>query len=185
MKQKLISTAGLVAAIGLFVLTCGWTIQANGMERYSYVDYTRNEDAILERKAELMAIADSSRNYWYCDDRELEEQDPHAYWLMNRMMQMMSAIRTADDCWAWMLAMNDYIQEYNARLGRKIGASDTACNAIKELITIYGAGNQPEMNTATYVKSILAHFKAVNSYYDLIEFIDDYDPDSDWDKNLR
>lgn len=185
MKQKLISTAGLVAAIGLFVLTCVWSIQANGMERHLYIDYTRNEDAILERKAELMAIADSSRNYWYCGDRELEEQDPHAYWLMNRMMQMMSAIRTADDCWGWMLAMKEYIQEYNARLGRKIGSLDAACNAIKDLITIYGAGNQPEMNTATYVRSILAHFKAVNSYYELIEFIDDYDLDSDWDMNLR
>jgi hypothetical protein len=33
--------------------------------------------------------------------------------------------------------------------------------------------------------SILAHFKAVNSYYELIEFIDDYNSDNDWDKNLR
>ena len=166
MKQKLISTAGLVAAT-LSCLASVWSIQASAMERYSYIDYTMDEGAILERR-------------W-----ELDELDPHAYWLMNRMMQTVSKIRTADDCWEWMLAMKDNIQEYNARLGRKIGSVDAACNAINELMKIYGAGNQPEMNIATYVNSVLAHFKAVNSYYELIEFIDDYDLDSDWDRNLR
>ena len=88
------------------------------MERYSYIDYTMDEGAILERR-------------W-----ELDELDPHAYWLMNRMMQTVSKIRTADDCWEWMLAMKDNIQEYNARLGRKIGSVDAACNAINELMKI-------------------------------------------------
>ena len=39
---------------------------------------------------------------------------------MNRMMQMVQLIKTADDDWAWMLAMNESVEEYNARLGRKM-----------------------------------------------------------------
>ena len=85
-----------------------------------------------------------------------------------------------------MLAMNESIEEYNYRLGRKIGSVNAACNAIDELIDIYNAGNQQELNTASYVESILEHYKAVYAYYRLIEFIDDYkDDDSDWDLQMR
>ena len=41
------------------------------------------------------------------------------------------------------------------------------------------------MNTASYVESILMHYKTVHAYYRLIEFIDDYDENSDWDVQLR
>ncbi len=84
-----------------------------------------------------------------------------------------------------MLAMNESIEEYNTRLGRKIGSVDAACNAIDELIDIYNAGNQPEMNTANYVESILMHYKTVYAYYRLIEFVYDYKEDSDWDLQMR
>ena len=36
------------------------------------------------------------------------------------MMQMVQLIKTADDDWAWMLAMNESVEEYNARIGRKM-----------------------------------------------------------------
>lgn len=94
-------------------------------------------------------------------------------------------IDLCDDDWAWMLAMNESIEEYNSRLGRKIGSVDAACNAVDELINIYNAGNQPELNTASYVESILMHYKAVYAYHRLIEFIDDCKDDSDWDLQLR
>lgn len=149
------------------------------------VDYTANATAIEQKKQEMLAVADSVGNFWFSDDTEFQSQDPHAYWLMNRMMQMVQLIETADDDWAWMLAMNESIEEYNTRLGRKIGSVDAACNAIDELINIYNAGNQPELNTASYVESILMHYKAVYAYYRLIEFIDDYKDDSDWDLQLR
>lgn len=71
------------------------------------------------------------------------------------------------------------------RLGRKIGSVDAACNAIDELINIYNAGNQPMLNTASYVESILMHYKTVYAYYRLIEFIDDHKKDSDWNEQLR
>ena len=148
-------------------------------------DYTANATAIEHKKQEMLAVADSVGHFWFSDDTEFQSQDPHAYWLMNRMMQMVQLIQTADDGWAWMLAMNESIEEYNNRLGRKIGSVDAACNAIDELIDIYNAGNQPEMNTASYVESILMHYKATYAYYRLIEFIDDYKDDSDWDVQIR
>ena len=124
-------------------------------------DYTANATAIEQKKLEMLAIADSVGNFWFSDDTEFQSQDPHAYWLMNRMMQMVQLVKTADDDWAWIRAMNESIEEYNSRLNRKIGSVDAACNTIEELIDIYNAGNQPMLNTASYVESILMHYKAV------------------------
>ena len=179
-----------IAVILLFASCCPSAAKGNGMEISSMVDsvgsdYTANATAIELKIQEMLAVADSVGRFWFSDDTEFQSQDPHAYWLMNRMMQMMKQIVTADDCWAWMLAMNESIEEYNSRLGRKIGSVDAACNAIDELIDIYNAGNQPELNTASYVESILEHYKAVYAYWRLIEFIDDYDEDSNWDLQLR
>ena len=179
-----------IAVILLFASCCTNTAKGNGMETFSMVDgvggdYTANATAIELKKQEMLAVADSVGHFWFSDDTEFQSQDPHAYWLMNRMMQMVQLVHTADDGWAWMLAMNESIEEYNNRLGRKIGSVDAACNAIDELIDIYNAGNQPELNTASYVESILEHYKVVYAYYSLIEFIDDYDEDSNWDVQLR
>ena len=179
-----------IAVILLFASCCPSAAKGNGMEMSPMVDsvgsdYTANATAIEQKKQEMLAVADSVGNFWFSDDTEFQSQDPHAYWLMNRMMQMVQLIETADDDWAWMLAMNESIEEYNTRLDRKIGSVDAACNAIDELIDIYNAGNQPMLNTASYVESILMHYKAVYAYYRLIEFIDDYKEDSDWDIQLR
>ena len=179
-----------IAVILLFASCCTNTAKGNGMGTFSMVDgvggdYTANATAIEQKKQEMLAVADSVGNFWFSGDTEFQSQDPHAYWLMNRMMQMVQLVQTADDDWAWMLAMNESIEEYNTRLGRKIGSVDAACNAIDELIDIYNAGNQPEMNTASYVESILEHYIAVYAYYSLIKFIDDYDEESNWDVQLR
>lgn len=178
-------------AVILFFTSC-CTNAASGNEKTTTInvdsvgsDYTANATAIEQRKQEMLAVADSVGHFWFSDDTEFQSQDPHAYWLMNRMMQMVQLIKTADDDWAWMLAMNESVEEYNTRLGRKIGSVDAACNAIDELIDIYNAGNQPEMNTASYVESILMHYKTVYAYYRLIEFINDYKEDSDWDLQMR
>ena len=180
----------IIAVILLFASFCQTAVKGNGMEMSSMVDsvgsdYTANATVIEQKKLEMLAVADSVGQFWFSDDTEFQSQDPHAYWLMNRMMQMVQLIETADDDWAWMLAMNKSVEEYNARLGRKIGSVDAACNAIDELIDIYNAGNQPEMNTASYVESILMHYKTVYAYYRLIEFINDYKEDSDWDLQMR
>ena len=179
-----------IAVILLFVSCCTRTAKGYDTKVPSMVDsvgsdYTANATAIEQKKQEMLAVADSVSHFWFSDDTEFQLQDPHAYWLMNRMMQMVQLVQTADDNWAWMLAMNESIEEYNTRLGRKIGSVDVACNAIDELINIYNAGNQPELNTASYVESILMHYKTVYAYYRLIEFIDDFKDNSDWDVQLR
>ena len=179
-----------IAVILFLTSCCANTASGNEMSTNFNVDsvgsdYTANATAIELKKQEMLAVADSVGNFWFSDDTEFQSQDPHAYWLMNRMMQMVQLVQTADDDWAWMLAMNESIEEYNTRLDRKIGSVDAACNAIDELIDIYNAGNQPEMNTASYVESILMHYKTVYAYYRLIEFINDYKEDSDWDLQMR
>ena len=179
-----------IAVILLFASCCPSAAKGNGTNVTSKIDsvgsdYTANATAIEQKRQEMLAVADNVGYFWFSDDTEFQSQDPHAYWLMNRMMQMVQLVQTADDAWAWMLAMNESIAEYNARLGRKIGSADAACNAIKELIDIYNAGNQPMLNTASYVESILMHYKALYAYYRLIEFIDDYEEDSDWDLQMR
>ena len=99
-------------AVILFFTSC-CTNAASGNEKTTTInvdsvgsDYTANATAIEQRKQEMLAVADSVGHFWFSDDTEFQSQDPHAYWLMNRMMQMVQLIKTADDDWAWMLAMN-------------------------------------------------------------------------------
>ncbi len=82
-----------IVAILLFASCCTNTAKGNGMEISSMVDgvggdYTANAAAIKEKKLEMLSIADSVGHFWFSDDTEFQLQDPHAYWLMNRMMQM-------------------------------------------------------------------------------------------------
>lgn len=147
--------------------------------------YTANAKAIERRKQEMLAIDDSIACFMFSYDTEFQAEDPNAYWLLNRMMLMVQLVETADDGWAWMLAMNKCIEEYNNRLVHKICSVDAACDAISELNDKYEGGNQPEINTATYVGSILMHYKATYVYYRLIESIDDHNKDSDWDDRLK
>ena len=42
-------------------------------------------DLIEQKKKEMLAVADSVGHFWFYDDTEFQSQDPHAYWLMNRM----------------------------------------------------------------------------------------------------
>ena len=175
----------ITAAI-FFALFC--VNNANGAEATYYhspdsCDYTHNAAAIQQKKQEMLALDDNK--YSFAFSYELEEMDPHAYWLMNRMMQMVQLVKTPADDWAWMLAMNESIEEYNRRLGRKIGSVEAATKAIEELSVHLGAGNQLEINTASYVRMILTHYKAVRQYYELIDDIEDYDQNNNHYAELR
>ena len=168
-----------IITVILFLTSCGG-ISAKGREVATSPacvedEYEARIAAIEEKKEEMLAIADNTGMFWFSGDTEFEAQDPHAYWLMNRMMQMVQLVLTPDDDWAWMLAMNESVEEYNYRLGRSIGSVEAATLAIEELNNTYYAGNQPEMNTATYVESILEHYRAVYAYHELIDYIDDDD----------
>ena len=94
-----------IAVILLFASCCTNTAKGNGMETFSMVDgvggdYTANATAIELKKQEMLATADSVGHFWFSDDTEFQSQDPHAYWLMNRMMQMVQLVQNADDGWA-------------------------------------------------------------------------------------
>ena len=91
-----------IAAVLLFAACCTDAAKGNGMETSSMVDivgsdYTANATAIEKKKQEMLAVADSVGHFWFSDDTEFQSQDPHAYWLMNRMMQMVQLVQTADD----------------------------------------------------------------------------------------
>lgn len=149
------------------------------------IDFTARAAAFERRKQELLEIADRTGDFIFSDDAELEALDPHAFWLMNRIMQMNLETVTADDAWAWILAMNESVEAYNRRLGREIGTVDAAVLAIGELIDIYNAGSQPELNTASYVTAILASYKAGYEYWQLIDGIDNHDGETNEDAHLR
>ncbi len=148
-------------------------------------DFTARAAAFERRKQEMLEIADRTGSFVFSDDAELEALDSKAFGLMNRMMQMNLLTETADDAWAWVLAMNESIEAYNRRLRREIGSVDAAVLAIWELIDIYNSGSQPELNTASYVTAILASYKAGYEYWQLIDSIDDYDDENDEDIRLR
>jgi len=124
-------------------------------------DYTAHATAIYEKKQEMLSAADSVIGHFcFACDPESGAQDAPASWLMNRMLLMVELIQTADDAWAWVLAMNESIEECKDCPRHKIGSVDAAVLAIKEQIDIYRAGNQPEMNIGSYVTSILAYYEA-------------------------
>lgn len=136
-------------------------------------DYITDAAAVEKKKQEMLALPDNTHNFWFSSDMEFQSRDPHAYWLMNRMMQMEQMVETADDDWAWMLAVNESIKDYNGRLGRKIGSDDAAILAIRELTDIYTIGTQGEMNASSDIFLTLEHYKVVHAYYSHISFIDD------------
>jgi len=149
-------------------------------------DYSAHATAIYEKKQEMLSAADSVIGHFcFTCDPESGAQDSPASWLMNRMLLMVELIQTADDAWAWVLAMNESREECNDCLGHKIGSVDAAVLAIEEQIDIYRAGNQPEMNVGSYISSILAYYKAVCEYNRLISGIDDHDDENDEDIRLR
>lgn len=142
---------------------CSHDVMASGANEESLPD----KNTIMVIKEKMLNIVDTSYFFWFSDDAELQAADPHAYWLMNRMMQTVQNVQTAEDGIAWVLALNENVLEYSKRIDRRIyedRAEDAAARAIEDLIDIYAAGNQPELNTYAYVTSILETYKVINEY---------------------
>ena len=133
-------------------------------------------EVIIGKKNAMLAVCDTTSDFIFSGDYELADADPHAYWLMSRMMETMTMIRDADDGLAWTLGMNENIREYSRRIDRNIyekNAEDAAATAINHLMNIYCAGNQPEMNTASYVNAIVAIYRTTNEYIRLMRIYED------------
>lgn len=132
--------------------------------------YTAKDATVDQGWQEMLAIDDSIACFMFSYDTEFQAEDPNAYWLLNRMMLMVQLVETADDGWAWMLAMNKCIEEYNNRLVHKICSVDAACDAVSELNDIYEGGNKEkqksyreitkQIHTRLYVElKDLTHFR--------------------------
>ena len=133
---------------------------------------TLYKDEIMNIKEDMLAAADTANHFWFSDDIEFQNADPHAYWLMNRMMHTVQYVQTAEDGVAWALALNENVQEYSRRIERRIyddDAEDAAILAIEHLINLYGAGNQPEINTKSYVVCTLELYRTINRYIRLLK----------------
>ena len=159
---------------GVILLMTTLTTSCTPVSGVSYRTYDElpKEDSILFKKEQMRSVSDTAYFFWFSDDEELQGADPHAYWLMNRMMQSVQYVRTAEDAIAWTLALNEDVKEYGRRIDRRIHdrrAEDAAALAIEDLISLYGAGNQPELNIESYVLSILEHYRLVNDYIRLMQ----------------
>ena len=168
MKEKHISATALnILASSILCISC-----SQQMEAFTAIpDSVRT--AIDSTMEVMLATVDTTQLFWFSNDVEFQSADPHAYWLMNRMMHTVQNVRTAEDGIAWALALNENVQEYSRRIDRSVleeKAEDAAVRAIEDLVDIYAAGNQPELNTYTYVTSILEIYKTTNEYIRIMRF---------------
>ncbi len=160
----IIATAASFALYG-----CG---SAHKVVKHIDVSFERyDEDSIQAIKKRLLAVPDTAANFLFSGDDDLYKNDTEAFRLMNRMMQMNLEAASAGDQWAWRLAVNDCIDEYNRRQGySKISKAtrENAIKAISKLIAEYCAGNQPQMNTYTYVNAVIDTYNILSFYDELI-----------------
>lgn len=134
-----------------------------------YATYFYYPDVIEESKKQMLSTCDSL-NEWGYENQELQQADSHAYWLMQRMMDMMRMIETAEDALAWSRAMDESINEYNRRIGRNFnGGRDLALESIRLLIDRLDAANSYEYAIITYVESMIEHLNAIGQYCRLID----------------
>lgn len=157
----------LIMLIAALYLSCSSNVTVSE-SRY---DISVCKDSILIKKELMLAVPDSRYNFLFSDDSELEQADRHVFWLMGRMMQTVQLVQTAEDGVAWVLALNENVTDYSQRINRRIDnelAEDAATVAIEYLIALYESGNQPELNTQSYVMCILEHYRTINAYIRLM-----------------
>lgn len=105
---------------GIITMLASLTISCMPAAEESFRTYPPlpQADSIMFKKDQMQAITDTAYFFWFSDDAELQEADPHAYWLMNRMMQTVQYVKTAEDAVAWTLALNEDVKEYGRRIDR-------------------------------------------------------------------
>ena len=105
---------------GIITMLASLTISCMPAAEESFRTYTPlpQADSIMFKKEQMQAITDTAYFFWFSDDAELQEADPHAYWLMNRMMQTVQYVKTAEDAVAWTVALNEDVKEYGRSIDR-------------------------------------------------------------------
>ena len=164
----------LTTLAAVMLLTSNGPAYSQAAEEHTDTDPVT--EVIIGKKNAMLAVCDTTSDFIFSGDYELADADPHAYWLMSRMMEAMTMIQYADDGLAWALAMNENVKEYGRRIDRDIyeeDAEDAAAIAVNHLMNIYSAGNQPEINTASYVDAIVAVYRTTNEYIRLMRIYSD------------
>lgn len=154
-----------------------------------FQNYTPDsETQYIENKTkELLAVPDSVNSFPF-DGSKLQSIDPQAYWLVRRMMLMENFAETSADYWAWMLAVNESIEEYNDRMGYNAFSVDSTLSTIEKNIEIYfekySNYSQPEINSASYIDLTLAKYRTIYGYYQMVEDILEDEVNTDKDEYL-
>ena len=187
MKSKVLIIASLLLSCS--VMLQGQTSEEVPKQETLHKSFRDSKEQIEKKRKELAAVPDTLYNFVFTGDDVMKTADPHAYWLLNRMMQTVQEIRTAEDAYAWALMMEDCVFEYNRRSGRKIGSVNRAINDLDEFIDSGGfTGRREYGNTDTvwekmlynyykplfsYENSILAIYKTINLYMKPIAYLEE------------
>lgn len=105
--------------------------------------------------------------FLFCGDERLAAIDKNGYWFMEKLMHSYNEVDNADEAWVWMLMLNKQAELYNRRLERYIYAElgeNAARQAVKDLMDMYDAGTQSQINTASFVFSVVALYDAIAHY---------------------
>jgi hypothetical protein len=155
----------LFHTITLFILLLSCYVcsaQSNNLS----LQYTGNEAYIKQKVADMLAKDCSS------GDNRLKARDPHAFWLLNKMSAMKDMIKNEDDIWAWTIAMDECVKQYNSRMGRNAGSVELAMRAIEELIQpLAEEGIACDMLTASLILGNIEQYKTFNKYLELVNSI--------------
>ena len=100
-----------VTIIVSLLLSCSVMLQGQTSEQVPkqetlHKSFRDSKEQIEKKRKELAAVPDTLYNFVFTSDDVMKTADPHAYWLLNRMMQTVQEIRTAEDAYAWALMMS-------------------------------------------------------------------------------
>ncbi len=174
MKQLI--TAIIIATM---LLSCGGGSTTTESQTTSTIDTIKvsieplPQDSIDSIMQILLAVPDTAIDYGFL---EMGIGDTYSRWLLNRIAQMKSETSTANDNWAWMLAVNKVIDQYSSRIGRKMdpwGLRENAISDIEEIAHYMSAGTQREINMSSSISSMMTKYRTIKQYLQIIELISD------------
>ena len=115
-RRKMKSKVTIIVSL---LLSCSVMLQGQTSEQVPkqetlHKSFRDSKEQIEKKRKELAAVPDTLYNFVFTGDDVMKTADPHAYWLLNRMMQTVQEIRTAEDAYAWALMMRDCVRKYKS-----------------------------------------------------------------------
>lgn len=168
MKKLVVQWVGSVL-LTTFLMACGH--QASAPVAESDTDGPYSVESVL-------ASSDTLDYFLFSDDEDMMRADTAAFRLMNRIMQMSAAYYELENppfdehvyFWKWMEASNREVERFRAVKQLPVHVPPTPADVQEAILAVYGLlgdysiGAQSEMNTASYVSSVMAHYAALHAY---------------------